>query len=64
MAEIRVEPKRGGGLGWLWALIIVLVLAALAWYFFAYRRDTAAVGWTEGREAPALVAASRAPLGA
>ena len=35
MAEIRVErtPKRG--LGWLWALLLVLVLAAVAWYLWS-----------------------------
>ena len=32
MAEIRVEraPKRG--LGWLWALLLLLLVAAIAWY--------------------------------
>ena len=33
MAEIRVEPKRGG-LGWLWAIIVIALLAVAAWYFF------------------------------
>jgi hypothetical protein len=35
MAEIRVErtPKRG--LGWLWALLLVLLLAAVAWYLWS-----------------------------
>ena len=32
MAEIRVEPKRGG-LGWLWAIILIALLAVAAWYF-------------------------------
>ena len=32
MAEIKVEPKRGG-LGWLWAIIILALIAAAAWYF-------------------------------
>jgi hypothetical protein len=32
MAEIKVEPKRGG-LGWLWAIIILVLIAAAAWYF-------------------------------
>jgi hypothetical protein len=32
MAEIKVEPKRGG-LGWLWAIIILALVAAAAWYF-------------------------------
>jgi hypothetical protein len=34
MAEIKVEPKRGG-LGWLWAIILVVLLAFAAWYFFS-----------------------------
>lgn len=33
MAEIKVEPKRGG-LGWLWAIIVIGLLAVAAWYFF------------------------------
>jgi hypothetical protein len=32
MAEIKVEPKRSG-LGWLWAIIILAVIAAGVWYF-------------------------------
>ena len=32
MAEIKVEPKRSG-LGWLWAVIILAVIAVAAWYF-------------------------------
>ncbi len=32
MAEIKVEPKRSG-LGWLWAIIILAVIALAAWYF-------------------------------
>ena len=32
MAEIKVEPKRGG-LGWLWAIIILAVIGAAVWYF-------------------------------
>ena len=34
MAEIKVEPKRGG-LGWLWAIVLLVVLGAALWYFFA-----------------------------
>ena len=32
MAEIRVEEKRRS-LGWLWALLALLVIGALAYYF-------------------------------
>lgn len=31
MAEIKVEPKRGG-LGWLWAIIAIALIAAVVWY--------------------------------
>jgi len=37
MAEIRVEPKRRG-LGWLWAVILLAVIAAAVWYFLANSR--------------------------
>jgi hypothetical protein len=37
MAEIKVEPKRGG-LGWLWALIALVVIAAAVWYFMSSSR--------------------------
>jgi len=37
MAEIKVEPKRGG-LGWLWAVIILAILAAVLWYVYNNRR--------------------------
>lgn len=33
MAEIHVEPPRRGGLGWLWALLALLIIAGLVWYF-------------------------------
>jgi hypothetical protein len=33
MAEIKVEPKRGG-LGWLWAIVIIALVAIAAWYVF------------------------------
>jgi hypothetical protein len=32
MAEIKVEPKRGG-MGWLWAIIVLALLGAAIWYF-------------------------------
>jgi hypothetical protein len=37
MAEIKVEPKRSG-LGWLWAIIILAVIAVAAWYFMHANR--------------------------
>jgi bacteriorhodopsin len=33
MAEIRVEQKRGGGSKWLWIVLALVLLAALAYWF-------------------------------
>jgi hypothetical protein len=71
MAEIRVErtPKRG--LGWLWALLLVLLLAAVAWYLWstgtfgtrpATTPDTTRVGLEAGHSiAPGAFAAIAVP---
>ncbi len=40
MAEIRIEQKRRS-LAWLWLLLALLIVAALAWYFL-YPGRTAA----------------------
>ncbi|HEY0590412.1 MAG TPA: hypothetical protein VGF40_01485 [Thermoanaerobaculia bacterium] len=34
MAEIHVEKKPRFGLAWLLALLLLLILAAVAWYFW------------------------------
>jgi len=34
MAEIRVETRRSGGRRWLWVLLLLIVLAALAYWYF------------------------------
>jgi hypothetical protein len=36
MAEIKVEPKRGG-LGWLWTIIVLALIGAAVWYFMNSR---------------------------
>ena len=36
MAEIKVEPKRGG-LGWLWAIIVLVLVGVVAWYLMTQR---------------------------
>jgi hypothetical protein len=41
MAEIKVEPKRSG-LGWLWAIIILALVAAGVWYFMITSRGAPA----------------------
>ncbi len=62
MAEIRVEPRRGGA-RWLWVVIALVVLALLAWYFLNNRGDaTAPTTGSAARGAPALAwAAPPAP---
>ena len=47
MAEIRVEPKRGGR-RWLLLVILLLVVALLAWYFLAGRGTQPATGLVPG----------------
>lgn len=39
MAQIQIEERRGG-LGWLWAIIAVVLIALAVWYFTA-RQDAA-----------------------
>jgi hypothetical protein len=36
MAEIRVEPKRRS-MGWLWALLFIIIVGGLGYYFLYYR---------------------------
>jgi hypothetical protein len=43
MAEIRVEPKRGG-LGWVWLIIALIVVALLVWYFMGNRDAVTTTG--------------------
>jgi len=38
MAELRVEPKRGGSLAWLWILIAVVIIAAVGYWLWASGR--------------------------
>lgn len=38
MAEIRVEQEKRS-LGWLWALLALLLLALAAWWFLTQRTD-------------------------
>jgi hypothetical protein len=40
MAQIRIEQKRSG-LGWLLALIALIILALIIWWFAAGSRSTA-----------------------
>lgn len=34
MAEIHVQTKKRAGLTWVWVLIAVLLLAAIAWFLY------------------------------
>ena len=61
MAEIHVEQKRRGGLGWLW-LLLLLLLAAAAWWFWSNREDPevtvpAAAGTSSALALPRLLLA-------
>jgi hypothetical protein len=64
MAEIRVEPKRGRPLTWV--LIVLIVLALVAWYVLSRRHPAAApASGSAPRETPALARlAPRLPAGA
>jgi hypothetical protein len=37
MAQIRIEQKRGG-LGWLWLIIALIIIAIIAWFIFVPRQ--------------------------
>ncbi len=63
MAEIHVEPRRRGGLAWLWVLLLVIVIAAVVWYFVlgapGLARTTAPA---TARDTTAMLGAIRAAL--
>ena len=40
MAEIRVEERKRG-MGWLWGLIALVIVALLIWYFMSTGEGTA-----------------------
>lgn len=62
MAEIRVEQKRGG-LGWLWALIAIIVIALIVWWVLHSRTtDTAPVNTAPA--APGTTSLAPAPASA
>jgi hypothetical protein len=60
MAEIKVEPKRGG-LGWLWAIIILALIAAAIWYFMNNRAVPATVTPADSTRTSMAAPASAAP---
>lgn len=63
MAEIKVEAKRSG-LGWLWALIILAVIAAGVWYFmYSSRAVPATATPTDSVRTSLLVPATTIPEG-
>jgi len=39
MAEIRVEPKKRS-LAWLWVILLLVIAAAVAWYFLYGSHNT------------------------
>jgi hypothetical protein len=36
MAQIRIEQRRSG-LGWLWLIIVLIIIAIIAWFIFVPR---------------------------
>ena len=61
MAEIKVEAKRGG-LGWLWAIIILAVIVAGVWYFM-YGPRSAPAAPADSVRTSLLVPATAIPEG-
>jgi hypothetical protein len=37
MAQIRIEQRRSG-LGWLWLIIVLIIIAIIAWFIFVPRQ--------------------------
>jgi hypothetical protein len=67
MAEIRVEPKQGGAGRWLIPLLLVLAIAAAAYWYFGMRDGRATRDATPSDTAvtmPADTAGSSATSGA
>lgn len=58
MAQIQIEERRRG-LGWLWAIIAIVLLALVVWYFTA--NNDAAVDDTPTTTAPATPTTIDAP---
>jgi len=61
MAEIRVEPQRGGR-GWVWLLVLLLIIVAVAiWYFATQRGSGTGTSAAPSPSAPAAAPATKAP---
>ncbi len=59
MAQIQIEERRRG-LGWLWAIIAIVILALIVWYFAA-GNDASDVNDTPTTTAPATPTTIDAP---
>ena len=59
MAEIKVEPTRGG-LGWLWAIIVLVLVGVAAWYFMTQRTAPATTAPADSTRTSMLVIPTRA----
>ena len=61
MAEIKVEPKRSG-LGWLWAILILALIAAVVWYFMSSSRAVPATATPADSLRTSLLVPAAAPF--
>jgi hypothetical protein len=60
MAEIQIEQRRGG-LGWLWALIAIVLIALAVWYFTT-RNDAADAPTTTAPASPTSIEGPPLPV--
>lgn len=60
MAQIQIEERRGG-LGWLWAIIAIVLIALAVWYF-ATRDDVDRVPATTTPAAPTSIDGPAPPV--
>jgi len=58
VAEIRVVREKRGGLGWLWVVLLLLVLAGVAYWLWS----TGRLGGTTRETSPSTTTTSEAPL--
>ena len=58
MAEIRVVPEKRRGLGWLWVVLLLLVLAGVAYWLWSSGR----LGGAPGADRAPATTTGQAPV--